>query len=133
MSRDSDINCSNAAITTIPGALATVILFNSTIDPGKGTLLTRRRAFGQVKRITVRILADQIVTVFCEGLGRQSTTYAVVNGAGAGEATTANVLFKRDFNVSDEDDFQIRVTTPAGAITVWDVDVNLSTDRALAQ
>ena len=129
----SDINCSNAAITTIPGQSATVILFNSTADPGTGVVLTRRRAYGQVKRVTVRILADAICQVFCEGLGRQSTTYRTVNGGGAGEATAANVLFKRDYNVSDEDDFQIRVTTPAGTITVWDVTVNLSTARSLAQ
>jgi len=129
----SDINCSNAAITTIPGQSATVILFNSTADPGTGVVLTRRRAYGQVKRVTVRITTDQICQVFCEGLGRQSTTYRPVNGAGTDKPTAANVLFKRDYNVSDEDDFQIRVTTPAGVIALWDVTVNLSTDRALAQ
>lgn len=128
-----DISVSNSAINTIPGALATVIIIDSTADTGTGVTLAFRRQMPQIKRVRFRLFADQTVTVFLEGLGRNSSTWRTVNGAGAGESATLSTLYKRDFNVGDEDDWRIRVTTPAGAIATWDVDVKLSTDQALAQ
>lgn len=131
-----DINVTNSAITAIPGALATVILFDSTVDPGTGataTSLSIRRMMPDIKRVCLRLFADQTVTVFLDGVGKNSSTWRTVNGAGAGESATLSTLFERDWNVGNEDDFRVRITTPAGAIATWDVSVKLRTDQALAQ
>ena len=132
-----DIHVSNSAITTIPGALATVILIDSTADPGTGTALAVRRNMPDIKRVRARVFCDQATTIFFEVLGRQSASNwsngRIVNGGGAGQAITANTEFEGDFNVGSQDDWRVRVTTPAGAITVWDVSVRLSTDQSLAQ
>lgn len=123
-----DTDVSNAAITTVPVANATQILFDSTADPGTGTTLARRRCFTQVRRVTVTILADQAVTFFFDSLVSGSTTWDTVNGSGSGEATTANTFFERDCFILG-DDFRLKTTTTT-APTVWRVSVRLSTQRA---
>lgn len=130
---DRDINVTNSAITTIPGTLATVIFFDSTANPVTGVALFQRVTMPSIKRIRLRLFADQAIQVFVDGIGRNSTTWRTVNGGGAGEAALASTLFERDWFLGQEEDFRVRATTPAGAITIWDIAVKLSTDQALGQ
>lgn len=132
MSNNNGVNISNSAITALPGASnSSVILWDSTADPGKGTALARRRAFPNVSRATVRIYADQVVTLFAEDLVVGSTTWRVYNNGGAGDATTINTWFEKNI-LFIGDDHRIRVATVT-APTVWEVSVKLWTDPGLAQ
>ncbi len=127
-----DVNISNAAITTVPLLNTTVILWDSTADPGKGTTLARRRAYPRLRRAVVRIYADQIVTLRAKDLVVGSTTWRVYNGGGAGEPTAVNTYFERDILfTSDDHMIDVVITT---APTVWEVSVRLvESDRALGQ
>lgn len=132
MSGYYDINISNSAITTVPGASATIILFDSTADTGTGTTLARRRQWPTIKRAIVTILVDQNCTFFHDEITATSTsTWDTINGSGSGETITANTLFERDCRAIG-DDFRLRVTTGTQP-TVWRVSVRLTTDQALGQ
>ncbi len=131
MSDMGDTQIGGAAITTVPAGSATVILFDSTADPGKGTTLTVRRGWGLIKRGIVRIFTDQAATFYHDSLVVSSTTWDTVNGGGSGEAIAINTLFERDC-LFIGDDTRFRVVT--GTVpTVWRVSVRLSPDRALGQ
>lgn len=123
--------CSNAAIRTVPGGSATVVLFDSTADPGTGTTLTRRRAYGPAVRALVRIFMDQAATFFTADLTVGSSTFRVYNGNGAGEPIAANTWFERDVLLTS-DDHKIYVTTVTGP-AVWEVSLILNTERTVAQ
>lgn len=131
MSVSNGINISNSAITTVPGASATVILWDSTIDPALGTTLARRRAYPNISRATVRIYCDQVVTFFAEDLAKISTTWRPFNNGGAGDATTINTWFEKNI-LFVGDDHRFRVVTVTGP-TVWEVSVKLWLDPGLAQ
>lgn len=125
------IDISNSAITTVPGGSATVILWDSTADPGLGTTLARRRAYPKIARATVRIYCDQVVTFFADDLAKISTTWRPYNNGGAGDATTINTWFERNV-LFEGDDHRLRVVT--GTVpTVWEVSVKLWMNPALAQ
>lgn len=131
MSDTSGINISNSAITTVPAGSATVILWDSTAGLGTGTTLKHRRLYPQIARATVRIFADQVVTLFCEDLVVGSSTWRVYNNTGSGDATTINTWFEKDV-LFPGDDHRLRVTT--GTVpTVWEVSVKLWTERGLGQ
>lgn len=125
-------NITNANISTTPGQSATVILWDSTWGPDNLTSLTRRRAYPKVARATVRIFADQACTFFADDLARSSVTFRAYNNGGSGDATVANTWFEKNV-LFVGDDHRLRVTTPAGAITVWEVSVKLWMDPGLAQ
>lgn len=127
-----DINVSNSAITTVPGAGATVVLFDTTAHPGTGVTLYARKQMPQIKRATVTIEMDQAATFLTDNLASTSaSTFDTFNGGGAGEPIAANTFFERDVAFIG-DDTRIRVVT-VNAPSVWRVTVKLSTDRALAQ
>ena len=126
-----DIHVTNSAITTIPGAGATVVLFDTTANPGTGATLYIRRSMPDIKRAVVTIEMDQAATFFTSNLAATSSTFDVFNGGGAGEAIAANTFFARDVDFLG-DDTKIYVVT-VNAPTIWRVTVKLSTDRALAQ
>jgi hypothetical protein len=132
MSLNNGINISNSAITSLPGASnSAVILWDSTADPGLGITLARRRASPNLSRATVRIYADQVVTLFAEDLARGSTTWRAYNNGGAGDATTINTWFEKNI-LFPGDDHRLRVVTVT-APTVWEVSVKLWPDPGLAQ
>lgn len=118
-----------------PGASANVPLWNTTYGlvgtPVYNVVGPYRRLFGHPKRALVTILADQIVTLFAQTLASGSTTWRTFNGGGAGEATTANVLFERDIYLMG-DDVQLYIATTT-APTVWEVSIKLRADAAIAQ
>lgn len=122
---------SNARITAVPAGSATVILWDSTEDPGLGTTLARRRAYPNLARATVRIYMDQAATFFADDLAKISTTWRTYNGSGSGEAIAANTWFERDVYLMG-DDHRLRVLT-ATVPTVWEVSVKLWTDKPLSQ
>ena len=126
-----DINISNSAITTVPGASATVILWDSTADTGKGTTLTLRRQFPHLKRALVRIFVDQQCTFFHDNLVNGSTTWRTTNGSGSGETIAASTYFERDCLLM-ADDTRLKVTTGT-APSVWEVSVRLIPERPLGQ
>ena len=112
-----------------PGASATATLWDSTWDVGgTKTSLTRRDAYRHIQRITVTVFADQVVTVFFDGVEPGSTTFRTINGGGLGEATTASAYFSRDFFKTGTD-VRVRIVTTTGP-TVWEVSCRLSEDRA---
>ncbi len=129
--KEVPINISNTAITTAPGNNATTVLWDSTADPMTGTTLVRRRAH-KLSRATVRIYADQVVTLKANDLTRGSTTWRTYNNSGSGDATTANTWFEKNI-LFPGDDHQITVTAGATGPTVWECSVKLWTDPALAQ
>lgn len=129
--KEKGINISNAAITTAPGNNATTVLWDSTLD-FKGTTLQKRRQYPNVSRATVRIYADQVVTMKANDLTAGSSTWRTYNNSGAGDATTANTWFERDV-LFVGDDHQITVTAGATGPTVWECSVKLWPDRALGQ
>lgn len=126
------IDISNAAITTAPGTSATTVLWDSTADPGTGVTLARRRAWPNVTRATVRIYADQVVTLKTNDLTKNSTTWRTYNNSGSGDATTANTWFEKNV-LFVGDDHQITVTAGGTPPTLWEVSVKLWTDPALSQ
>ncbi len=126
------INISNAAITTAPGNNATTVLWDSTADPGTGVTLTRRRAWPNICRATVRIYADQIVTMKANDLTRGSSTWRTYNNSGSGDATTANTWFEKNI-LFVGDDHQITVTAGATGPTTWECSVKLWVDPTLSQ
>jgi hypothetical protein len=126
------INISNAAITTPPLTVSTTVLWDSTADPGTGVTLARRRAWPSICRATVRIYADQVVTLKANDLSKNSTTWRTYNNSGAGDATTASTWFEKNI-LFVGDDHQITVTAGATPPTVWEVSVKLWTDPALSQ
>ena len=131
MSSANDIHISNSVITTTPAGSATVVLWDSTADPGLGTTLARRRAFPRIKRAVVRIYMDQAATFLAQDLAKNSTTWRTFNNSGSGDAITANTWFERDVLLVG-DDHRLEVTT--GTVpTVWEVSVRLSEDRPLGQ
>lgn len=125
-----DINVSNAVITTVPAGSATVILWDSTADPGKGTTLTRRRAFTMIRRAIVRVYMDQNATLLLYDLPATSSTFRATNGAG--DAITANTWFEADVLFTSDDH---KITIVTGTVpTVWEVSVRLvEADRGLGQ
>ena len=129
--KEKAINISNAAITTAPGNNATTVLWDSTID-FKGTTLQKRRQYPNVCRATVRIYADQVVTVKANDITAGSSTWRTYNNSGSGDATTANTWFEKDI-LFPGDDHQITVTAGGTGPTVWECSVKLWTSRALAQ
>lgn len=132
MSVSNGINISNAGITTAPGTSATTTLWDSTADPMTGVTLTRRRAYPNVSRATVRIYADQVVTMKANDLTRGSTTWRTYNNSGSGDATTANTWFEKNI-LFIGDDHQITVTAGGTPPTVWEVSVKLWTNPSLSQ
>jgi hypothetical protein len=132
MSRD--VHLSNTVITTAPASSSTVVLWDSTADPALGTTLARKRSFSRIRRAVVRIYADQIVTFKFSDRTAAASSWRIVNGAGAGEATTANTWFERDC-LFTSDDHKLEITIGAVTqITVWEVSVRLvEEDRGLGQ
>jgi hypothetical protein len=118
-----------------PGASANTPIWNSTYGllgtPVYNVVGPYRRLFGHFKRALVTIYADQIVTLFAQTLAAGGTTWRTFNGGGAGEATTANVLFERDVYLMG-DDVQLYIATTT-APTVWEVSLKMRADAALAQ
>lgn len=120
-----------------PGASSSAILWDSTYGllgtPGLNTQGPYRRMpwANHWKRALVTIMADQIVTLFARTLASGSTTWRTFNGGGAGEATTANVLFERDVYLMG-DDVQLYIATTT-APTLWEVSIKLRPSAELAQ
>lgn len=105
-----------------PGLNGVAILYDTT----KGSLL-RRAQEPFVRRGTVCVFADQIVTVKIQVLLPGSSTWRTYNGGGAGEATVANVLFARDA-LAIGADFRVIVETTT-APTLWEAGFRLHNDR----
>lgn len=126
----ADIHVSNAAITTVPAGSATVVLWDSTADSGKGTTLTKRRSFPAVRRAIVRVYMDQAATFLAYDLVVGSNTFRAINGAGT--AISASTWFEADV-LFTSDDHKLVIAT--GTVpTVWEVSVRLVVDdRALGQ
>lgn len=129
---ETAINISNAAITTAPGASATTVVWDSTADPGTGVTLARRRAWPSICRATVRIYADQVVTMKAQDLTKGSSTWRTYNNSGAGDATTINTWFEKNV-LFVGDDHQITVTAGGTPPTVWECSVRLWTSADLSQ
>lgn len=125
-----DTMISNSAITTVPGASATVILFDTT-DSTTTTPGTKRRGYSLIRRAVVTIETDQAATFYHSTCAASGSTWDVINGSGSGESITANTLFERDC-LFIGDDTQLKVVT-GSAPSVWRVSVRLVPDRALAQ
>ena len=126
-----DINVRNDAIVTVPGAGATVVLFDTTANPGTGVTLYARKQMPDIKRAVVTIETDQAATFFTAALATSSSTFDIYNGGGSGEPIAANTFFERDVRLLG-DDTKIYVVTGT-APGVWRVTVKLSTDQALGQ
>lgn len=128
---NQDIFVTGSAFTTTPGGSATVILWDSTNDPGTGVTLSIRRGYPELKRGKLTVLVDQAATFKINGLARNSSTWRTLNGGGAGEPIAANTWFERSV-LLPSDDHQIIIATGT-APTVWEVTLRLSPDQALDQ
>ena len=128
---ESDIFVGGTAISTVPAGSSTIVLWDSTKDPGTGVTLSIRKQYPELKRAVVRVFMDQTATFKANDLVSISSTWRTINGGGAGEPITASTWFERDVLFTAEDHQLVIVT---GTVpTVWEVSVRLSTNRALGQ
>lgn len=130
--REKGVNISNAAITTVMANSGTAVLWDSTADPYTGVTLTKRRQYPHICRATVRVYADQVVTLFADDLSKQSTTWRTYNNSGSGDATTINTWFEKNI-LFVGDDHRIRLVAGGTAPTTYEVSVKLWFDPGLAQ
>lgn len=104
-----------------PGASADAMLYD---ESGNGQDTPNRSE----RRIIVNVYANQIVTVFHELQLVAGGTWRAANGAG--DATTSNTLFDKDYVLkAGKNRIRIAVTT---APTTWEVKGRLCTERAAA-
>jgi hypothetical protein len=109
-----------------PGAAATATLFDHGVLPkaSSGTMAVQKRA-----RISLVLFANEVVTVFHKWGARGSSNLRTINGAGTGEASTANVLFVKDFLLLPGRN-QITLVTTTGP-TTWELDAEMTEDRVV--
>lgn len=128
---NEDVVLAGSAFSTVPGGAATVILWDSTGDPGSGVTLSIRKQYPGLKRAVLRVFMDQAATFFADDLALISTTWRTFNNGGSGEGILASAWFERDVALIG-DDHRLRILTGV-APSVWEVSLRLSADRALGQ
>mgnify|MGYP001600440226 CR=1 FL=1 len=105
----------------IPTGAGTVTLFDSTADIGKGTTLTRRKAYAHIDRLTCSVFCDDAVTVRLESLAAGSTSWRAV----VTDAVPASTRYASDFKVGHLfDDFRLTIDV-ADAPAIWEITARL--------
>ncbi len=106
-----------AALNTVTGNNATIVVFDTSTDTGHKLLLN-----SGAERLVVGMFFDQAVTVNYQVRHRGSSTWRTINGNGSGDSIAASTDTTIDYRIIGQDN-RIQVVTGGTGPTVAEMDI----------